>query len=126
MPDNLLSLPQKSLPDDWTPDQSLSTYQTHCCMCRRKTNQYVGTVEGPELSSASHLSAESFDSLSVGTASVASHLSEAATGTSAAQVRMFAKINLLVRSVQPYTLWPLDLCSTSLTKVPSHPASRLT
>ncbi|CAK0784059.1 hypothetical protein CVIRNUC_007262 [Coccomyxa viridis] len=52
---------------------------------RRKTNQYVGTVEGPELSSASHLSAESFDSQSIGTASVASHLSEAATGAGAAQ-----------------------------------------
>ena len=57
----------------------------------------MGTLEGPELSSASHLSAESFDSQSIGTASVASHLSEAATGAGVAQVRMNAKVKLLVR-----------------------------
>ena len=86
-------------------------------MCRRKTDQYVGTFDGPEHSSASHLSAESFDSLSIGTASVASHLSEAGASATTAQVRFNTKLNLLVRLVHPSTVHvPLHHCSTSLTK----------
>ena len=95
-------------------------------MCRRKTNQYVGTLEGPELSSASHLSAESFDSQSIGTASVASHLSEAASGAGVAQVRHECKGQIACEIVQAFTLCPFGFCSTSSTGVSSHPASRLT